>query len=567
MNTTHLDFRSFSPACVVAIDLVKHSQRSKEQIIEIQQEMETVLKEAMQIFRIKDFLVNHTGDGYLCVLIGDASARAMDFVNSFFPLLSKVLQRHNQEFRTGIDFGIVHVRENTITGSRTVFDFSTIMASRLESVADPGSILCTSTVKNVFGYYYEHMFSSTPRIVSTKDREIECYEVTPITRLAGVKELFSNYIFRTQKVGEFISNIVGDRKKILIIDDELGPRESLRMILRPVVGAENLVLASNGREALRVFEPGRFLLVITDLKMPIIDGNELTASLLRIDPGIAVIMVTGYYSLDSAREFFGLGGAVYISKPFDVEAVIQAVGLAIQIGGASGILNNLGLITDDPIGLMLSLEEFASELHFIIQTVPDPENPVHGLLRHKAKHVGMDIIQYLSSGGDVIRFLRIGKLQLKCLKRLTSSIKSAGVSPDIYIRTLIEDLERGNRRLRVEFRCGLEGLPDDKKLCAAVTMVVTELVDNSVTALEGKGKVQIDLFYERSRGILKIGVRDNGPGFDKVIERNLFKEGMTTRGEGRGLGLALVKRTCEIFRGELTYAFDGGAVITASLFI
>ncbi len=564
MTKASLDFRSFSPACVIAIDLVKHSQHSKEEINLIQQAMEAVLRESTQPFSPKDCLFNHTGDGYLCVLLGDASARAMDFVNSCFPSLSGVLQQYHQEFRAGVDFGIVHIRQNTIAGTRTVFDFSTIQASRLESVAPPGAILCTTTVKNIFGYYYQDMFTSSFRIVSAKDREIECYEITPMN-LIGVREVFSNYLFRTQNIGNFITNIVGERKRILIVDDELPVLDSIRMILKPI-GKDNVVTASSGREALEVFEPGKFLAVVTDLKMPGMGGYEVTSSLIKRDPGIAVVMVTGYGSDSSARRFIGLGGVVYISKPFEVGGLLQALGLAIQIGGTSGILNNLRLICDDPIGLMLSLEEISTELNYILRLVPDAKDPVHGLLRHKARHIGMDIIPHLTPGGDVVRFIKVGLLQLSCIKRLARAIVTETLGPEEHLNILISDLEKENPNLQIEFRCSLEGLPREKRLFTAATMVLCELLDNSITALKERGKIQADLYYERSRRVLRIRVRDDGRGVDPAIESILFQEGVTTRGEGRGLGLALVRRTCELFHGEVTYVFDNGAVMTATLF-
>jgi response regulator RpfG family c-di-GMP phosphodiesterase len=112
------------------------------------------------------------------------------------------------------------------------------------------------------------------------------------------------------------------RARILVVDDEFGPRESLRMILRP---AYEVLTASDGSEALETLRTTPIDLVTLDLNMPGVQGEELMRVIRREFPAIEVIVITGYGSVDSAVEGLRYGICDYIQKPFDVVKVLSAV--------------------------------------------------------------------------------------------------------------------------------------------------------------------------------------------------------------------------------------------------
>lgn len=108
---------------------------------------------------------------------------------------------------------------------------------------------------------------------------------------------------------------------ILVVDDEVGPRESLRMILQP---HHRVLFARDGSEALSLLASREIDLVTLDLNMPGIRGEELMATLRREHPQAEVIVVTGYGTVENAAEAVRSGVADYLQKPFDV----------VQVGGA-----------------------------------------------------------------------------------------------------------------------------------------------------------------------------------------------------------------------------------------
>lgn len=110
--------------------------------------------------------------------------------------------------------------------------------------------------------------------------------------------------------------------RILVVDDERGPRESLRMILS---GTHEVITASHGAEALELLRTGPIDLVTVDLKMPGMKGDELMRAIRSERPQVEIIVITGCRSLETAVEGIRHGVFDYLTKPFDVVQVTASV--------------------------------------------------------------------------------------------------------------------------------------------------------------------------------------------------------------------------------------------------
>lgn len=112
------------------------------------------------------------------------------------------------------------------------------------------------------------------------------------------------------------------RARILVVDDEVGPRESLRLILAPHYAVETAAGASDAIDWLRT---NAVDVVTVDLNMPGMKGDELIRTVRDEFPHIGVIVITGFASVESAVEGIRLGVSDYLTKPFDVIQVTAAV--------------------------------------------------------------------------------------------------------------------------------------------------------------------------------------------------------------------------------------------------
>jgi two-component system, response regulator, stage 0 sporulation protein F len=111
--------------------------------------------------------------------------------------------------------------------------------------------------------------------------------------------------------------------KILVVDDEEGARDLFNTILTDE-GYE-VSLANGGEEALGLFKRGPFNLVITDIKMPIMDGLQLLQEIRKMGSKTDVIMVTAYGEVESYLKAMSLGAAEYINKPIRIKELKQIV--------------------------------------------------------------------------------------------------------------------------------------------------------------------------------------------------------------------------------------------------
>lgn len=111
--------------------------------------------------------------------------------------------------------------------------------------------------------------------------------------------------------------------KVLVIDDEDIVRTSCSRALTPE-GYE-VKMARNGFDGLKMIEEEEFDLVLTDLKMPDMDGIEVLGKIKEEWPGIEVIIITGYQTVDTAVKAIKLGAFDYIEKPFTPDALVSAV--------------------------------------------------------------------------------------------------------------------------------------------------------------------------------------------------------------------------------------------------
>jgi len=112
------------------------------------------------------------------------------------------------------------------------------------------------------------------------------------------------------------------RKNILVCDDEEGIRESLNLILEK---EHNVFFASNGQEALTVMKANPIDIVMLDIKMPKMSGLDTLKEIKEINPGVKIIIATGYKSVETAQEAVRLGASDYLVKPFDSQRVLKAV--------------------------------------------------------------------------------------------------------------------------------------------------------------------------------------------------------------------------------------------------
>src|SRR6202142_2457921 len=117
-------------------------------------------------------------------------------------------------------------------------------------------------------------------------------------------------------------------KQVLIVDDE----PNLRKILSAQLTRDgyDVLTAEDGEQGLSLLREHHIDLVITDLKMPKVDGMTLLREALREDPELPIVMITAHGTVDTAVEALKIGAFDYLTKPFDKDEVRAIVAKALK---------------------------------------------------------------------------------------------------------------------------------------------------------------------------------------------------------------------------------------------
>ena len=117
------------------------------------------------------------------------------------------------------------------------------------------------------------------------------------------------------------------RPTLLIVDDEDGPRQALRVIFN---GDYEVLMASDGYTAIELAQNRTIDVAVLDIRMAGMSGIDVLERLRFVDPTIGVVMMTAYETTDTMRQAMRLRASDYINKPFDIGTMRSAGARALE---------------------------------------------------------------------------------------------------------------------------------------------------------------------------------------------------------------------------------------------
>ncbi len=118
-------------------------------------------------------------------------------------------------------------------------------------------------------------------------------------------------------------------RSILIVDDEIGVRESLKMILKKDY---NVFLAKNAEEAFLQIKESSPDIILLDVILPDLDGLKVLERIKHNNPNAIVIMITATRTVKTAIDAMRLGAYDYVTKPFDIDKLRLIISRALGVG-------------------------------------------------------------------------------------------------------------------------------------------------------------------------------------------------------------------------------------------
>lgn len=117
--------------------------------------------------------------------------------------------------------------------------------------------------------------------------------------------------------------------RILVVDDEPNMLRLLKTILMDKTGYE-VTTTNNPLEVSKLLQEGHYDLVVTDLKMPLVDGIDLIGIVRNIEAAMPIIVITAYGTIETAEEAIQKGAYDFITKPFRKETILITIKRALE---------------------------------------------------------------------------------------------------------------------------------------------------------------------------------------------------------------------------------------------
>jgi signal transduction histidine kinase len=367
--------------------------------------------------------------------------------------------------------------------------------------------------------------------------------------------------------------------RLLIVDDESELVAALCRILKAERYATTGV--ASGEEALTVLRNAAaggttgFDVLITDLKMPVMDGISVLRAAQEIDRNLVSIVMTGHGTIDSAVEAMKGGALDYLLKPFNLSVMRPVLSRALTVRRLrvenAELIERLEKRTAELEAANNELETFT---HSVSHDLRQPLSGVMGfaefLLSEKAGPLNAKQKEYLRdihNGGrhllsltaDLLRFSRAGQQAL--------TKETVNIANTVWgIGRAMQKAEPGRN---VELRVG--PLPDALADPTLLEQVFFNLLSNAFKFTRREPNPVIEISGQQTASERTYCVRDNGTGFDMAKAQRLFSmfQRFHRDGdfEGTGLGLSIVQRIIERHGGRISAqsAVGQGATFTITL--
>jgi two-component system, sensor histidine kinase and response regulator len=354
--------------------------------------------------------------------------------------------------------------------------------------------------------------------------------------------------------------------QVLVIDDEMGPRESLRMLLKPSYQVHTADSVEKGLELLTEKKPDA---IVMDIRMPGVTGIEGLRRIRQIDPHLSVIMLTGFGALETAKEALRLGANDYISKPFDAREMREVISRNVErtrlhrtsenAAGEIKELNNRLLQELAQKERLASLGQASAEF---VHDIGNPLTIVWGYVQLLAKKLEeserIDDPNAVGSNKE----LEIIEQNVRLCRDLLTMWQSYGsveaaphklISISEIVREVVASVGAMAKETPVELKvdvtedpCSLVG--DAVQITRAIQNVIINAIQASA---DNKGTVEVTCI--RKDFYVDVRIADTGHGISSEQIAKIFDPYFTTKQgkSGTGLGLYITKKVVEDHSGSI----------------
>lgn len=346
---------------------------------------------------------------------------------------------------------------------------------------------------------------------------------------------------------------------ILVIDDELGPRESLRILFKDdyrVITADN---GEKGVSALKEYDPD---IVILDLRMPGKNGLETLEEIRDIDEKVPVIILTGYGDMEAAKRAIHLGTLEFISKPFDIGEIRKIVKEGCERRHlekrSERLVFDLNKLNASLKERMAQLENMATIGQFSAEIIHDVNNLLTVIYGYA--QILMKEIERNNFPASNKKYVNIIESEIKRCRNITRSVielsktkmEITNVNVNVIVGKIVDLFENSNIAKNVRFVKDYNpGIPEVKADPNQLHQAIINVVLNGIQSIESEGQIHIKTGVTGNTELF-VSVKDTGKGMSgetigRITEPSFTKD----KKDGTGLGLSITDRVIKNHNGRV----------------
>lgn len=359
--------------------------------------------------------------------------------------------------------------------------------------------------------------------------------------------------------------------RILVVDDEKEIRDFLSKALTRL-GGFRVEVAENGQEGLKKVKEGKYDLVLTDLKMPGLDGLQLITEIAKIKPEVLTVLMTGHGTVDSAVEAMKQGASDYLLKPLNLDETIVRIKKVLEERQRFMRLKDFADQLEKANQELRRIDAIKSEFvsvasHELRTPLAAIKNAIQLILQGKTGEINENQAKFLTMADrNINRLVNIinDLLNLSRIEsgRISLNFESIPIRPlfEMVVSSLRPQAETKSIKIEMDLPENTLSVYADRE---KVEQILVNLIGNAIKFTPEGGTIRLraqPFSDEKQPDHLKkiaISVEDNGIGIPSEHLEKIFEKFHQVNGSlhrsvgGTGLGLAITKGLVEAHQGKI----------------
>jgi len=361
--------------------------------------------------------------------------------------------------------------------------------------------------------------------------------------------------------------------KILVIDDEKATLAMLGLLLQAY--GYTVLTAEDAAAGLEAFKKEKPSIVLTDIKMPGMDGIQLLRKIKEVNQDAEVIMITGHGDIELAIQSMKFDATDFITKPINsdvLEIALKRVNEKINLKAeVRNYTENLEKLVEEKTRKLLEAERLAAVGQTVAGLAHAIKNVTSGLtggmyVLESGVELGDEV--YRSQGWEMIK-RNIGRIERMVLDLLSYAKERQPAyqlcDPNLPAQEVLDLMLSKARDDGIAFECDLAAdLPEAWFDPEGIHRCLLNLVTNALEACSDpnipKKSGEVLLRSLKPEGwAVEYQITDNGPGMDQETQSKVFRLFFSTKGsKGTGLGLMMAKKIIDEHKGLIELFSEKG---------